>query len=137
MMTVNVEVDGLWTPPTVTLTSPVVAPLGAVAIICVLVQLAIVEAFVPLKLTVLVPCEPPKLEPAIVTDVPVPPKSGEMPVTKGVEPTVIDTLSKVPVAELVRLPLVTARPMRTFVPMLIVWLDPNCVHVEPSGEVYP
>jgi len=106
-----------------------------VATICVLLQLVIVVAFVPLKLTVLVPWEEPKLEPAIVTDAPAPPRLGEMPVTNGVEPTVTETLSKVAVAELVVLPLVTANPIKTFVAMLIAWLDPNCVHVMPSGEV--
>jgi hypothetical protein len=65
----------LLTPPTVTTTFPLVAPLGTVATMLVPLQLVAV-AFVPLKLTVLVPCVPPKLLPAIVTDVPTTPAPG-------------------------------------------------------------
>jgi hypothetical protein len=120
LITVNVELDGLWTPPAVTVTSPVVAPLGTVATISALFQLVIVVALVVLKATVLVPCVAPKFEPAIVTDAPAPPRFGEMPETNGVEPTVTETLSIVAVAELVLLPLVTAKPTKMLVDMLIV-----------------
>jgi hypothetical protein len=65
----------LLTPPTVTTTFPLVAPLGTGATMLVALQLVAV-AFVPLKLTVLVPCVPPKLLPAIVTDVPTTPAPG-------------------------------------------------------------
>jgi hypothetical protein len=56
-------------PPTVTTTSPVLAPDGTGVTIEVAVQLA-GAAVVPLKVTVLVPWLEPKFEPAIVTDAP-------------------------------------------------------------------
>lgn len=59
-------------PPTVTVTFPVVAPLGTVAAMLVLVQLVGV-AVVPLKLRVLLPWLAPKLVPVIVTGVPTAP----------------------------------------------------------------
>ena len=52
----------------------------------------------------------PKFEPVTVTDVPVPPKFGETPVTNGVVPTVTDTLSKVAVARVEPDVLLTIRP---------------------------
>jgi hypothetical protein len=63
------------TPPTVTTTFPVVAPLGTGTVILVPVQLVGVAA-TPLNVTVLVPCVDPKFVPAIVTDVPTSPKVG-------------------------------------------------------------
>jgi hypothetical protein len=65
----------LATPPTVTTTFPVVAPAGTAATMLVALQLAGVAA-VPLKLTVLVPCAAPKLEPLMVTDAPINPNAG-------------------------------------------------------------
>ena len=65
----------LVSPPTVTTTSPVVAPAGTATVIDVSLQLAAVAA-VPLKVTVLVPCVAPKLVPVISTDVPTGPESG-------------------------------------------------------------
>jgi hypothetical protein len=59
----------LATPPTVTMTLPVVAPLGTGTVILVPLQFVGVPA-VPLNVTVLVPCVAPKFVPAIVTDVP-------------------------------------------------------------------
>src|SRR6266704_1890798 len=59
----------LATPPTVTTTLPVVAPLGTGTTMLGSLQLVGV-ATVPLKVTVLVPCVAPKLVPVIVTDVP-------------------------------------------------------------------
>jgi len=56
-------------PPTVTTTLPVVAPDGTAAMIVVLLQLVTVVAPNPLKVTVLSPCEDPKLAPEIVTSV--------------------------------------------------------------------
>jgi hypothetical protein len=58
----------LATPPTVTTTFPVVAPLGTGTTILVGPQLVGVPA-VPLNVTVLVPCASPKFAPVIVTDV--------------------------------------------------------------------
>jgi hypothetical protein len=62
-------------PFTVTLTVPVVAPLGTCATMLVLLQLVGV-AVVPLKVTVLLPCVAPKYDPVIVTDVPTGPEEG-------------------------------------------------------------
>jgi len=65
----------LATPPTVTTTFPVVAPLGTGTTMVVPLQLVGVAA-VPLNVTVLVPCVPPKLAPVIVTDAPTNPDAG-------------------------------------------------------------
>jgi hypothetical protein len=65
----------LATPPTVTTTLPVVAPLGTVAVMLAALQLVAVAA-VPLKVTVLVPCAAPKFVPAIATEVPTGPDVG-------------------------------------------------------------
>src|SRR5213594_3955803 len=65
----------LATPPTVTTTFPVVAPLGTGTTILVALQL-VGAAAVPLNVTVLVPCVAPKFAPAIVTDVPINPDVG-------------------------------------------------------------
>jgi hypothetical protein len=58
----------LATPPTVTTTFPVVAPLGTGTTMLVGPQLVGVPA-VPPNVTVLVPCVAPKFVPVIVTDV--------------------------------------------------------------------
>lgn len=63
-------------PPTVTITLPVVAPVGTGATICVGLQLVGVAA-VPLKVTVLLPLEVPKPVPLMVTEVPTVPEVGE------------------------------------------------------------
>src|SRR5271165_900050 len=62
-------------PPTVTMTFPVVAPVGTGATMLVALQLVGVAA-IPLNLTVLVPCVAPKFAPAIVTDAPTNPEVG-------------------------------------------------------------
>src|SRR2546430_16446591 len=74
--TVTVKLTPLLaTPPTVTTTFPVVAPLGTGATILVALQLVGVAA-VPLNVTVLVPCVIPKFAPVIVTDMPTNPDVG-------------------------------------------------------------
>src|SRR6266849_591072 len=74
--TVTVKLTPLLaTPPTVTTTLPVVAPLGTAAEMLAAPQLATVAA-VPLKVTVLVPCVAPKFVPAIVTEVATGPEVG-------------------------------------------------------------
>src|SRR5947207_95265 len=74
--TVTVKLTPLLaTPPTVTTTFPVAAPLGTGATILVALQLVGVAA-VPLNVTVLVPCVAPKLAPVIVTDAPTNPDVG-------------------------------------------------------------
>jgi len=72
----------LATPPTVTTTFPVVAPLGTGATMLVALQLVGVVA-IPLNVIVLVPCVAPKFAPVIVTDVPTTPDVGFRPVRFG------------------------------------------------------
>jgi hypothetical protein len=101
---------------TVTLTGPVPdgTVAGTVATICESLQLVTVAA-APLKVIVLVlPWVAPKFDPAMVTEVPTPPKLGEIPLMYGVVPTVIETLSNVPVVALDQDPLATANPTYTF-----------------------
>lgn len=63
------ETPLLASPPTVTTTLPVVAPLGTGTAMLVELQLEGAAA-VPLNVTVLVPCEEPKFVPVMVTEVP-------------------------------------------------------------------
>src|SRR6266571_3042007 len=72
--TVNVTLL-LATPPTVTTTLPVVAPVGTRAAILVALQL-VGAAAVPLNVTVLDPCNAPKFVPVMVTEVPTAPEVG-------------------------------------------------------------
>jgi len=74
VVTVNV-MPLLATPPTVTTTSPVVAPVGTGATMFVAPQLVGMAA-VPLNLTVLYPWAAPKFAPWIVTEVPTGPEVG-------------------------------------------------------------
>ena len=73
---VTVKVEPLLaTPPTVTTTLPVVAPVGTD--VAMLVELQVVTvAVVPLKVTELVPCVDPKFVPVTVTAVPTTPEVG-------------------------------------------------------------
>ena len=104
LITVKTMLERLGMEFTVTTTGlvPDAAVVGTRAMICVSLQLVMDVANAPLKLTVLVPCVAPKLEPVTVTDVPTVPRVGDRPATKGVVPRVIDTLSKVPVASAAR-----------------------------------
>jgi hypothetical protein len=77
----------LASPPTVTTTLPVVAPLGTGTTILVAPQL-VGEAGVPLNETVLVPCVVPKLVPPIVTEAPMAPDNGLRLVIFGWTPTI-------------------------------------------------
>ncbi len=70
------EMPLLATPPTVTVTLPVVAPLGTGTVMEVELQLVGVAA-VPLNFTVLVPWVVPKLVPAMVMDAPTAPDAGD------------------------------------------------------------
>ena len=74
------------TPPAVTTTLPVVAAGGTGTAMLVSLQLVGV-ADVPLNLTVLVPCDAPKLAPEIVTAIPTGPEAGDKPVIVGAEET--------------------------------------------------
>ena len=80
-VTVNV-IPLLEAPFTLTTTGPVVAPEGTGAWMLPLAQL-VGDAFDPLNVTVLVPCDPPKFWPPIVTLVPAGPKDGVRPVMLG------------------------------------------------------
>lgn len=71
-ITVNVT-ELLVIPPVVTVTGPVVAPVGTVAVMLVLLQEVIV-AFDPLNSTV--PCVPPKPLPLMTTEPPTGPFGG-------------------------------------------------------------
>jgi hypothetical protein len=84
--TVN-DTPTLATPPTVTVTLPVVAPAGSGVTIAVALQLVGVAA-VPLNVTVLVPWLEPKFVPAIVTDVPTAPELGDRLLMLGTASTV-------------------------------------------------
>lgn len=72
----------LATPPTVTTTAPVVAPVGTVAVMVVAFQ-TIAAAAVPLNVIVLVPCVDPKFVPVMVTEAPIGPAAGPMPLIVG------------------------------------------------------
>jgi len=65
----------LATPPAVTTTLPVVAPVGTVATMLVALQF-VALATVPLNVTLLVSCDVPKFVPLIVTEVPTGPEAG-------------------------------------------------------------
>lgn len=96
----------LATPPTVTTTLPVVAPLGTGAAIDVALQLVGVAA-TPLNVRVLVPWVAPKFVPVIVIDAPTAPDVGERVVMFGVGNTVKDfPLLSTPLACTTTLPVV-------------------------------
>ena len=78
----------LATPPTVTTTFPLVAPLGTGTTMPLLLQLVGV-ASVPLNVTVLVPCVSPKFIPLIVTDVPTSPDVADKPTMLGAGPVTV------------------------------------------------
>ena len=77
----------LATPPTVTVTFPVVAPLGTVATMLV-ADHDVGVAVTPLNVTVLVPCVAPKFVPVIVTVAPTAPLVGDSDVIVAVGTTV-------------------------------------------------
>jgi hypothetical protein len=82
----------LATPPTVTTTLPVVAPLGTVAVMLAALH-AVAAAAIPLNATVLVPCAAPKFVPAIVAEVPTGPDVGFRLVMLGTVATLLLTLT--------------------------------------------
>ena len=69
-------------PPTVTITGPVVAPVGTAEVIVPSFQ-TVGEAVAPLKVRVLFPCELPNPEPFIFTEVPTTPAIGLVEVIVG------------------------------------------------------
>ena len=142
----------LATPPTITTTLPVVAPVGTDVTMLAAPQLVTV-AVVPLKVTVLVPCEDPKLVPVMVTAVPTGPEvvdrlvivgAGAEPVTVKVTPllatppTVTTTFPVVApagteVAMLVALQVVTVAAVPLNVTVLVPCEDPKFVPVIVTG----
>lgn len=80
-------------PPTVTMTLPVDAPFGTGTTMFVALQLVGV-ATVPLKVTMLLPCDKPKFVPVIVTDVPAGPDAGLKLVITGVTVKLAPLLAK-------------------------------------------
>src|SRR6266849_334196 len=82
----------LSTPPRVTTTLPVVAPVGTSATMLVALQLETVVTGVPLNVTVLPLWLAPKLAPAIITEVPTGPEIGLRLVMVGGGVTVKSTL---------------------------------------------
>jgi len=117
-LTVN-DTPLLVTPPTVTTTLPVVAPVGTGATMLVALQLVGV-AVVPLNVTVLGPCDALKFVPAIVTEVPTAPEVGLKLVMLGAEAvvTVNDTpLLTTPPTVTTTLPVVA--PVGTGATMLV------------------
>jgi hypothetical protein len=108
----------LATPPTVTTTFPVVAPVGTSTTILVAVQL-VGAAAIPLNVTVLVPCVAPKFTPVIVTVAPTNPDVGFRPVMLGPgEITVkLTPLLATPPTVTTTFPVVA--PAGTFVTMLV------------------
>jgi hypothetical protein len=141
--TVTVKLTPLLaTPPTVTTTLPVVAPVGTAATMLVALQL-VGGAEIPLNFTVLVPCVAPKLAPVTVTDAPASPELGFRLVMLGpgavtvkptpllaTPPTVTTTLPVVAPAGtgatmLVALQLVGAAPIPLKLTVLVPWLAPK------------
>jgi hypothetical protein len=152
--TVNVT-PLLASPPTVTTTFPVVALFGTGRTMLVALQLVGVAA-VPLKLTVLFPCDAPKLVPVIVTEVPTRPAVGDRLVMLGGMitvkatpllawlPTVTTTFPVVAplgtgTTMLVALQLVGVAAVPLKVTVLVPWLAPKFVPVilteVPAGPV--
>ncbi len=110
----------LGTPPAaVTTTLPVVAPLGAVAVMLLAPQLVTVVALVPLKVTPPLPCVAPKFDPAITIDDPTAPVFGVNEVILGAAVTVNVTpeLAMPPAAVTTTLPVVA--PLGTVAVMLL------------------
>jgi hypothetical protein len=151
-LTVNITLL-LATPPTVTTTFPVAAPLGTVTMIVVAVQPVAAAAAVPLNVTVLDPWLDPKFVPVIVTGVPTAPDVGFKFVMVGalaltvnvtpllaVPPTVTTTLPVVAplgtgAVMLVALQAVGVAAAPLKVTVLVPWLAPKFVPVIVTGVV--
>ena len=84
----------LATPETRTKTLPVVAPTGTATAMLVAFQL-VGDAVVPLNVTVLEPCVPPKFVPVIVTDAPTTPDAGPTLVMLGTSPVAALNAAKI------------------------------------------
>ena len=128
------ETPLLFTPPAVTTTFPVVAPLGTAVTIEVALQLVAV-ADVPLKVTLPLPCVAPKPVPVIVTEAPTAPELVDRLVMLGAATTVNDTpLLFTPLAFTTTLPVVA--PVGT-VAAIDVALQLVTVAVVPLNDTLP
>jgi hypothetical protein len=119
-----------------TTNGPELAPAGIVMPMEVAPQ-EFTVAGVPFSSTTLLLCVAPKPVPVITTGLPIDPVVAEtlLITGAGAAAEATETLSKVAVATVELLPLVTARPTNTFGAMLIVWLVPNWTQFTPSEEV--
>jgi len=117
--TVTVKLTPLLaTPPTVTTTFPVVAPVGTGTTMLVALQLVGVAA-VPLNFTVLVPCVAPKFAPVIVTDVPTNPDVGFTLVMLGAGTVTVKLTPLLATPATVTTTLPVAAPLGTGTTMLV------------------
>jgi hypothetical protein len=117
-------------PAVVTTTLPVVAPVGTTAVMLVSLQGPTVVAVTPLNFTVPVPCDSPKPDPAITTDVPITPLLGVSPVMLGVGTTVkLMPLLAPPAVVTIMFPVVA--PAGTTAVMLVSLHGPTVVAVTP------
>jgi hypothetical protein len=150
--TVKLELLVTVTPLAVTLTVPVVAPVGTTATIDDAPQLLIVVAAVPLNFTV--PVVVPKFDPEIVTEVPTAPEVGEIPLIDGAARTVklellvtvtplavtdtvpvvapVGTTATIDVA-LQLLIVAAAVPLNFTVPVVVPKFDPEIVTEAPTA----
>src|SRR2546426_28475 len=120
----------LASPPTVTTTFPFVAPPGTGAKMSVALQLVGV-AVIPLKVTVLVPCEAPRFDPMILTDVPTGPSVGLRDVIPGPGPEVVtvnsNPLLAIPPTVTTTLPVVAPLGTGTIMLVLLQLVGPAIV----------
>jgi len=108
----------LATPPTVTTTFPVAAPVGTGATMLVALQLVGVAA-VPLNLTVLVPCVAPKFAPVIVTLAPTNPDVGFKLVMLGAGAVTVKVLPLLAAPPTVTTTVPVVAPVGTVTTMLV------------------
>jgi len=92
----------------------------------------------PLNMTSLLPCDPPKPEPEMVTGLPVDPVVAETDkmLGPGVEVVLIDTLSNVAVANAELSKLATANPIYTLCAIEMVRGVPSSTQFTPSLEAF-
>jgi hypothetical protein len=115
--------------PSATTTGPVDAPRGTGTVIDVLLQL-VGTAIVPLKVTELVPCDDPKLEPEMVTEVPTIPEVGDIELMAAGIVKFIPLLVPVKYTEMVTGPLVAPDGTGTVIEVLLQLV---VLHKFPAG----
>ena len=114
------------------------APTGIVTVIAEALHELTVTG-VAFSNTTLLPWAEPKFDPLIATRLPTEPVVADTLVMIGAGEFVelTDTLSKVAVAKLAMLSLLTANPMYAFVAIVIVWVFPTWIQFTPSEDAYP